>query len=121
MLASNPIVVMILFLLMAVSIVLCFQSTVFAVVMVLAEHRQRRTRQQRTRVEPVIHEYDTASAPEGTFCAICLETVEGDSVQLKCDHFFHELCIQQWQQQNCPLCRASTEEPTCLPNLEIVQ
>jgi len=120
MLASNPIVVMMLFLLMTISIVLCFQSTVFCVVMVIADHRQQRRTRQQTQVEPVIHEYDRAEAPEGECCAICLEPLRETSVQLQCNHFFHELCIQQWQQQNCPLCRASTEEPTFLPNLEIL-
>ena len=106
MLASNPIVVMVLFLLMAVSVVLCFQSTVFCVVMIVAEQRMQR----RSVVEPIIHEYHRAEAPEGEGCAICLEPLGETSVQLQCNHLFHEPCIQQWQRQHCPLCRASTEE-----------
>ncbi len=45
-------------------------------------------------------------------CSICLETfVEGDINRvLKCNHFFHKNCIDNWlvNSLKCPMCRAGT-------------
>ncbi|XVF60635.1 hypothetical protein PTKIN_Ptkin08bG0064200 [Pterospermum kingtungense] len=45
-------------------------------------------------------------------CAICLEELrDGDSCRIlpKCNHLYHQLCIDKWLLKNghCPLCRAS--------------
>jgi hypothetical protein len=107
MLSTNPIVVLMLFVLMTVAVLLCFQSTVFCVVMMVAERR----REERHR-EPILHDYCIVAAPEDEPCSICLEPMEGTSAELHCKHAFHEACLQQWKTQNCPLCRASTKEHT---------
>lgn len=43
-----------------------------------------------------------------TECPICLESVGGADVTLKCSHKFHKECIDTWlahTSQGCPLCR----------------
>ncbi|XP_076090402.1 uncharacterized protein LOC143062625 isoform X1 [Mytilus galloprovincialis] len=45
-------------------------------------------------------------------CSICSEGKdEFLIIQLKCSHYFHKVCIQQWfkadHQMSCPLCRTS--------------
>ncbi|XVF20048.1 hypothetical protein REPUB_Repub11eG0164700 [Reevesia pubescens] len=54
-------------------------------------------------------------------CAICLEELkDGDQCRVlsKCNHLFHQLCIDSWlvKAMNCPLCRGSVHnlEPTTL-------
>jgi hypothetical protein len=108
MLSTNPVVVLILFVLMTVSVLLCFQSSVFCVVMMVAERR----REERQR-EPIVHHYCIVDAAQDDEpCSICLEPMKTTSAQLHCKHTFHEACLQQWNTQNCPLCRASTKEHT---------
>jgi len=107
MLSTNPVVVLILFVLMTVSVLLCFQSSVFCVVMMVAERR----REERQR-EPIVHHYCIVDAAQDEPCSICLEPMKTTSAQLDCKHTFHEACLQQWNTQNCPLCRASTKEHT---------
>ncbi|KAH1045815.1 hypothetical protein J1N35_036599 [Gossypium stocksii] len=48
-----------------------------------------------------------------TECVICLEEFkDGDSCRVltKCNHLYHQLCIDEWLAKNsrCPLCRGST-------------
>ena len=52
-------------------------------------------------------------------CSICLELIDSatkieqeQSTELKCHHFFHQECIQEWlkHSQTCPNCRASVGE-----------
>lgn len=43
-----------------------------------------------------------------TSCSICLEALASSTtVQLECQHVFHEKCIKDWlkRQSNCPNCR----------------
>lgn len=42
-------------------------------------------------------------------CSICLESIEGNSHTLSCNHNFHSHCINEWINSfhwKCPLCRA---------------
>ena len=44
------------------------------------------------------------------FCNICkLPTKKSDRTVLKCNHFFHKPCLNNWlniaSEKNCPLCR----------------
>ena len=53
---------------------------------------------------------------------VCLqeEYSNGDEVgTLRCEHTYHEGCIQQWLRLKnwCPICKASVEEPaSALPS-----
>lgn len=40
-------------------------------------------------------------------CNICLENLHKGVVRLKCNHFFHENCVQEWllHGNTCPTCR----------------
>lgn len=40
-------------------------------------------------------------------CCFCLSdiTKEQSSILLKCDHVFHSICLRQYQNNTCPLCR----------------
>jgi hypothetical protein len=46
-------------------------------------------------------------------CSICLINIENDNelIQLRCSHFFHCTCIDEWLQSKkfmsnqCPICR----------------
>ncbi|XP_022962264.1 probable E3 ubiquitin-protein ligase RHG1A isoform X1 [Cucurbita moschata] len=53
-------------------------------------------------------------------CCICQEEYSnGDEVgMLRCEHTYHEGCIQQWLQLKnwCPICKASVEEPASAPS-----
>lgn len=53
-------------------------------------------------------------------CSICLEPIKAKTnvqqektTELKCHHFFHNECIQEWLKINssCPNCRASVSDP----------
>ncbi len=48
----------------------------------------------------------TSEVETDTQCPICFEEI-GDGVQLKCQHGFHEECIQTWfmKKTTCPMCR----------------
>lgn len=40
-------------------------------------------------------------------CSICLEEVDFYSSKTNCNHYYHNLCLQEWlnRNQNCPNCR----------------
>jgi hypothetical protein len=48
---------------------------------------------------------------EDNDCTICLEEFNNDEeiIKLKCNHFFHSKCIDDWikKNQSCPLCRVN--------------
>lgn len=55
-------------------------------------------------------------------CSICFESC-GVFVELPCNHFFHETCIQKWfcmkkslLEYNCPLCRQNIYKISSLAN-----
>ena len=58
-----------------------------------------------------IKEYDESLLIHDSECCICLDKFEdGEKIStLKCNHCFHEECIDNWLQKNltCPLCRLS--------------
>ncbi len=41
----------------------------------------------------------------GTWCAICLDNVSADGIQLWCGHIYHKACIETWfkHQITCPM------------------
>ena len=41
-------------------------------------------------------------------CSICLENMEEDIYSGSCGHCFHEKCILSMKNEECPLCRIST-------------
>lgn len=46
-------------------------------------------------------------------CPICFENVEhNNTAQLKCNHIFHQECINDWfsKNRNCPMCQRKFEE-----------
>jgi hypothetical protein len=50
-----------------------------------------------------------------TNCSICMEDYTNDKkvVLLKCNHYYHESCIQNWlcnEKVTCPICRKDTRE-----------
>jgi len=51
--------------------------------------------------------YHTELTPIDIECSVCYETLKnGKSIQLECNHCFHLECINQWQNNTCPYCRA---------------
>ena len=44
--------------------------------------------------------------PNEQECAICMESLEKEIVQLPCEHIYHKECIDQWfsNSKRCPLC-----------------
>lgn len=40
-------------------------------------------------------------------CSICLNLLNNDIVQLKCEHKYHKVCIDEWYKikTTCPMCR----------------
>lgn len=47
-------------------------------------------------------------------CAICIDRIErGEQQSLKCGHYFHKKCIDEWltQKNECPICRSLESEP----------
>ena len=43
-------------------------------------------------------------------CVICYELINNyENKILKCNHFFHKKCIDEWckYNRNCPLCRSN--------------
>ena len=44
-----------------------------------------------------------------TSCPICLETDNGPWHTTPCGHVFHPACINRWERDTCPLCRAAIE------------
>lgn len=53
-----------------------------------------------------------------TNCSICMDNYELDEiiVTLKCNHVYHENCIENWlcnQKVTCPICRKDTRETAC--------
>lgn len=58
-------------------------------------------------IAPFINEYVNISPNNDDICSICLEKLNINKViKLKCNHLFHEKCIQQWLsiKNICPLC-----------------
>lgn len=54
-------------------------------------------------------------------CSICFEQLNGNCIQLRCDHYFHENCISRWlnRQDTCPVCRNQVYDPPSeQPNLQ---
>jgi len=39
-------------------------------------------------------------------CALCLEDLQKETQQLKCNHVFHTTCLRQIKTPQCPLCRS---------------
>ena len=40
-------------------------------------------------------------------CSICLDHMMNDIVKTKCNHYFHDTCLNEWNKLNgCPLCRS---------------
>lgn len=60
---------------------------------------------------------------KGIECAVCLCLIEkGDDIkELKCNHFFHRVCLERWfgigRSLNCPLCRSSSINSTSIKKL----
>ncbi|KAL3118846.1 hypothetical protein niasHT_008193 [Heterodera trifolii] len=52
---------------------------------------------------------DTITTPAKECCSICLSKIGPKAKQIKCQHTFHEQCINRWLQENttCPICRQS--------------
>lgn len=42
-------------------------------------------------------------------CTICYNTLQEDSIKLRCSHMFHKSCINQWIKTSptCPICRTN--------------
>ena len=52
------------------------------------------------------------SIDDKEICAICLEIIESDSINLQCNHNFHIICIDKWKskENTCPICRKPIDE-----------
>lgn len=53
---------------------------------------------------------------ESAECAVCLCRIEGDDEvrELRCDHFFHRVCLDRWLGYGyftCPVCRNVLKAP----------
>lgn len=58
---------------------------------------------------------DLLEIENSTNCSICMEDYTNDKkvVLLKCNHYYHESCIQNWlcnEKVTCPICRKDTRE-----------
>lgn len=53
--------------------------------------------------------YLTSSPPQDTDCSICMEKISKDFILTKCNHYFHKVCLEQWEARSiqCPYCRSS--------------
>jgi len=85
----------------------------------IANRRQRRVRQNRTRRIPeVIYSkdmQDIGARVTNTSCPICLENFEEQAKinRLPCEHGFHVKCIGTWiadHSDSCPICRQSVTD-----------
>lgn len=70
-----------------------------------------------TYTSPVQQRRRQVRPPSPTVCSICLDAVVNHAKTLRCNHVFHESCINRWFQNSsrCPLCRRS--ETRRLPQL----
>lgn len=55
----------------------------------------------------ISNDIEHSSEEENIKCTICLEYITEDRIDLKCNHSFHKKCINKWENQTCPLCRAN--------------
>jgi hypothetical protein len=46
------------------------------------------------------------SKPEDRECCICKDVIESDLTMTRCFHFYHESCLEQYDGESCPICRA---------------
>ena len=51
----------------------------------------------------------TQEAKADDDCSICFNSLQEDSVKLRCSHIFHRMCISQWIKTSptCPFCRTN--------------
>ena len=61
-----------------------------------------------TKIHPTQLYTQVTQIPENTDCSICLVQMQENIVQLECQHYFHQQCIDKWFKQKsiCPLCRS---------------
>ncbi len=43
-------------------------------------------------------------------CTICLEDIETDKQETRCNHTFHKECLDKWTVNTCPVCRSVLDE-----------
>lgn len=48
-------------------------------------------------------------------CSICLSEMIDDIIKIKCNHKFHDRCLDKWieNKNECPICRRHIEIPFC--------
>lgn len=68
-------------------------------------------RKKKIKEETKIQKYDSSLLILDSVCSICLDNFEEDEniSTLKCNHSFHNKCIEMWLDTNftCPMCRLS--------------
>mmetsp|Transcript_159909 Transcript_159909/g.298261 ORF Transcript_159909/g.298261 Transcript_159909/m.298261 type:complete len:391 (+) Transcript_159909:93-1265(+) len=84
--------------------------------------KRRRYEACRRKLSQIEHERAQAKASQyqAESCAICLELfAESQQEQelLACGHVFHKLCIDSWDGNTCPICRASLSDATARPRV----
>ncbi|CAB3411216.1 unnamed protein product [Caenorhabditis bovis] len=47
----------------------------------------------------------SAGLTELPTCAVCLEKMDESVLAILCNHTFHALCLEQWADNTCPVCR----------------
>lgn len=52
---------------------------------------------------------ETKENPCDDECSICYNTLENESIKLRCSHIFHKSCISKWIKTSatCPICRTN--------------
>ena len=55
----------------------------------------------------IISELKSNSYNSSLCCSICLENVYQHKYKTKCNHIFHKDCLDKWDKNTCPNCRAN--------------
>ncbi|CAI4232983.1 unnamed protein product [Auanema sp. JU1783] len=49
--------------------------------------------------------FDISGLTELPTCTVCLERMDDGVLTILCNHTFHAVCLQQWTDTTCPVCR----------------
>ncbi|CAG9311530.1 unnamed protein product [Blepharisma stoltei] len=81
----------------------CIMLMIYALLWLCYRKRKRRELQETV---DSLRQYLTPM-PEGEICSICMDHEVRESVVLRCNHWFHRSCLEEWIQRRmaCPMCR----------------
>lgn len=96
--------------------VLFLGFSIFGIVMVGSHNQKcvkcvRKNKRKQRRIRYIISKLRATSSksdPRKEACIVCLQELSSSVIVTKCNHFFHEKCLEQWIRVkfNCPTCRS---------------